>query len=137
MQVVYNAGGTDYILAHGPERGIDRHVGPSNLAQVSPRGVEEQPILRAQSKPAARSLGVTSVGFDVEVEKEDLRAAQNYLVSYAKTVPHAQGTIRFVETVDGATQMNTLANASIAHISAKQSGVRVFIHYEIKGMTWS
>lgn len=135
MKVIFTASGLDYILAHGPERGVDNHVGPAGFDHASSVTVELQQFLRKSTQvPVPRQNMLTTVTFSVECERADLASALAYSLDYPKAIPrNVAGTLKCQEIVGGAPTVRQLTNAVCRQVRCRTSGVRVFINYDFVG----
>lgn len=135
MKVIFTAGGTDYVLAHGPDRGVNLHVGPAGFDHNSSVIVEVQSVIRKATQVAVpRQNMTTTVSFSVECERADLGSALAYALDYPKQVPRSvAGALKCQEIVAGVPTVRQLTTAVCRQIKCRTSGVRVFINYDFVG----
>lgn len=135
MKVIFTAGGSDYTLADGPDRGVNLHVGPAGFDHSSDGTVEMQSFLRRSTQtPVSRQNMATTVTFTVECERADLGSALAYSLDYPKAIPrNVAGALKCQEIVGGAPTVRQLTNAVCRRVRCRTSGVRVFISYDFIG----
>lgn len=127
------ATGTEYVLAHGPERVLGQHVGPGNVEHVNSVLVDPRQRIRATAKKF-RSMGNMSSDFaiPVEVEFADLHSAHDYMVMYPIELPR-EGSLIFISRVDDVERKYRMNDAVINSLSVRQNGVSLAITYNVSG----
>lgn len=128
MKVSLWVGTTEYVLAHGAERGVDLHAGPGENFQNDVASLlQEDPVIGAAAVVISdKGNRSTRLSFYVEVEKASVDDAILYASFYPYSVPRA-GIIR----ISHGSQAVDLTGG-IDRISARLEGVTVVLSYTLR-----
>jgi hypothetical protein len=132
MKIVIRVSSVDYTLCDGAARGVDKLVGPYDIAFTLSSTSQTDTIIGASYVSITdRGNRSGTLRFGVTVEKGTVDLASNYAVLYPLSrMQAANGTLRILKE-DGTTENATWTNAQITQVDARQSGVSVDIQYTI------
>ena len=132
MKIVIRVSSVDYTLCDGAARGVDKLVGPTDIAFTMGALSQTDTIIGASFVSITdRGNRSGTLRFGVTVEKGSVDLASNYAILFPHSrMQTANGTLRILKE-DGTTENATWTNAQITQIDAKQSGVSVDFQYTI------
>lgn len=135
MKVTFQLSPTqEFVLAHGGERGIGLHVGPSGWRHGLSSLVESKPrVGAAYTKPRTRKNRTRIISFSVSIEHSSLQVAELFRLDYPDTIEDALGDL-IVETQDenGSKQLKKYPLCAIRSVNiAEALGVSSVITYDI------
>lgn len=123
----------EYVLCHGPTRGLGLHVGPDRLMHDDNLMVGNIKRLGAAwSKFESRGNQETQLAFAVHVEFATIHEAVNYAWRYKSTIPR-EGSVIVVCRENNIDYPSTITNCVIHRVPCQQVGVSVLINYTIIG----
>jgi hypothetical protein len=130
MKIVIRVSSVDYTLCDGAARGVDKLVGPTDIAFTMGALSQTDTIIGASFVSITdRGNRSGTLRFGVTVEKATIDEASYYALWFPAQVKR-YGTLRILKE-DGTTSNIEWTNAHVAQVDTKQSGVSVDIQFTI------